>query len=93
MFELLLECRKTTGDVNVMQLKKQVAEIVETMTQLPPDKVEELQDFARFLKERYAQAPAANNSLDWTEDELKSLSQSVWQHAEEAMPWDGKPGE
>ena len=42
-----------------MQLKAQVEEIVQTMTVLPADKIAELQDFARFLKERYGKDNAA----------------------------------
>ena len=74
-----------------MQLKAHVEEIVQTMTMLPPDKVAQLQDFARFLKQHYAKDQAIDYSMEWTETDLREWSQAVWQHAEESMPWDGKP--
>ena len=74
-----------------MQLREQVEEIVRTIALLPAEKVVELQDFARFLKERYGQGMPAEFQTEWTDEDLRDLSQAVWQYAEQTMPWDGKP--
>ena len=76
-----------------MDFKAQVEEIVHTLAVLPPEKVAELQDFARFLKDRYGKDQAANYTMDWSEDDLRALSQYVWTYAEQSLPWEEKSPE
>ena len=64
---------------------KQAEEILRALSELPPDKVAEAQDFILFLKERYKSGQSVDESDFWTEEDLQDLIASVMDHAEETL--------
>lgn len=65
-----------------MLTRKRAGEILRTLAALPPDKVTEVQDFALFLRGRYAPDGAVDESDAWTEDDLRDLTAAVLEHAD-----------
>ncbi len=56
-------------------------EIIRTISGLPPDKVDEVRDFANFLKERYGTATAIEYSEAWTDEDIMDLTAAALNHA------------
>ncbi len=64
-----------------MLTSEKVIEIIRAISALPPDKVDEVRDFAYFLKARYAiQAPVEYSDV-WTDEDLHDLTAAALQHA------------
>ena len=56
-------------------------EIIRTINGLPPEKVNEVRDFANFLKERYGTALPVEYSDVWTEEDIRDLTAAALSHA------------
>ena len=64
---------------------KQAEEILRALSQLPPEKVAEAQDFILFLRERYKTRESVDESDFWTEEDLRDLLISVMDHADQTL--------
>ena len=60
-------------------------EIIRTISTLPSDKVEEVRDFANYLKERYGAVAAVEYSDAWTEEDLRDLTAASIHHATQTV--------
>ncbi len=68
-------------------------EIIRTISALPPDKVDEVRDFANFLKERYGMTTAVEYSEVWTDEDLRDLTAAALHHAAQTVwPEDERNG-
>jgi len=56
-----------------MLARHQAEKILRALTTLPPDKVDEVQDFVSFLQERYG----GQDSDCWSEEDLEDLTTAV----------------
>lgn len=81
------------AEISTLQLKAHIEEVIQTMVKLPPEKVVELQDFARFLKERYGKDHAIDYSTEWTDEDLRDFTAACCDYANETMPWDESDAE
>jgi hypothetical protein len=59
---------------------------------LPPggwllSKLREIREYVAFLRTRYGSAQPADESDEWTEEDLRDLSRATWQRLEEEDPW------
>lgn len=61
----------------------QTLEILEVIKSLPSDKVDEVKDFAIFLRERYGKSKTIDESDEWTDEDLQDISNSSINYAEE----------
>ncbi len=52
----------------------QTLEILEAIKSLPSDKVNEVKDFAIFLRERYGKSEKIDESDEWTDEDLQDIS-------------------
>ena len=52
----------------------QTLEILEVIKSLPSDKVDEVKDFAIFLRERYEKSEKINESDEWTDEDLQDAA-------------------
>jgi hypothetical protein len=66
--------------------KKQVEDILRALTALPADKVSEARDFILFLRERYGQDHAVDESDAWSEEDLRDVTAAAARHAEQSLP-------
>ena len=64
-----------------MLTSEMAIEIIRTIRALPPDKVDEVRDFANFLKERYGMATSVEYSEVWTDEDLMDLTAAALNHA------------
>jgi Protein of unknown function (DUF2281). len=60
----------------------QTAEILDVLKTLPSDKLDEVKDFAVFLRERYGRDENIDESDEWNEEDLKDFTQSTFQQFE-----------
>lgn len=68
-----------------MLTKKQAEDILLTLRSLPPDKVAEVQDFIRFLTERYACTTPVDDSDAWSEEDLRDLTAAALGYADQTV--------
>ena len=61
----------------------QTLEILEVIKSLPSDKVDEVKDFAIFLRERYGKSEKIDESDEWTDEDLQDISLASFAYAEE----------
>ncbi len=54
----------------------QTLEILEVIKSLPSEKIDEVKDFAVFLRERYGKNEVVDESDEWTEKDLNDVSNS-----------------
>ena len=52
----------------------QTLEILEAIKTLPSEKVDEVKDFAVFLRERYGKNEVVDESDEWTEEDLRDVT-------------------
>ena len=52
----------------------QTLEILEAIKTLPSEKVDEVKDFAVFLRERYGKNEAIDESGEWIDEDLQDIS-------------------
>lgn len=51
------------------------------LSALPPEKVEEVADFARFLKAKYAENVEVDFSDEWTDEDLEDAARTSLEYA------------
>ena len=68
-----------------MLTKKQAQDILLTLRRLPPDKVVEVEDFIRFLNERYTHAAPIDDSDAWSEEDLRDLTAAALGYADQTV--------
>ena len=61
----------------------QTLEILDVLKSLPAEKVGEVKDFAVFLRERYGKTEAIDESDEWTDEDLKDVTNAALNYAEE----------
>lgn len=52
----------------------QTLEILEAIKTLPSEKVDEVKDFAVFLRERYGKNEVVDESDEWTDEDLRDVT-------------------
>jgi hypothetical protein len=70
-----------------MSAKQVVDDIFAALRELPMDKLVEVRDFAVFLKGRCGETSAPMSDYDWTKEELRDLSEAVWDHGNRSVSW------
>ena len=60
----------------------QTAEILDVLKTLPSDKIDEVKDFAVFLRERYGRDANIDESDEWSDEDLRDFTQSTLQRFE-----------
>jgi len=75
-----------------MLTSEKAIEIIRTISALPPEKVDEVRDFANFLKERYAAETPVEYSDVWTDEDLRDLTATALRHAQTVWPEDDRNG-
>ncbi len=58
-------------------------EILDVLKTLPTEKIDEVKDFAVFLRERYGKIEVLDESDHWTEDDLRDAATASISFAEE----------
>ena len=66
-----------------MMNETQTLEILEVIKHLPAEKVDEVKDFAVFLRERYGKSEIINESDEWTDEDLNDVTNVSLGYAEE----------
>lgn len=64
----------------------QTLEILDVLKTLPAEKIDEVKDFAVFLRERYGKSEEAeifDESDEWTEEDLRDFSNASLRYADE----------
>jgi hypothetical protein len=61
----------------------QTSEILDVLKSLPSEKVAEVKDFAVFLRERYGKNETIDESDEWTEEDLRDISNASLNYADE----------
>lgn len=61
----------------------QTLEILEVIKSLPSEKIDEVRDFAVFLRERYGKTEIVDESDEWTDDDLQDITNASLNYAEE----------
>lgn len=69
-----------------MSFDSMVAEVLDALKALPPEKVGEVRDFALFLRERQAKL-LKEVQWDWSEEDLRDFSTYVSVREELENPW------
>ena len=59
----------------------QTIELISVLSALPPEKVEEVADFARFLKAKYAEDVKVDISDEWTDEDLEDATRASLEYA------------
>jgi hypothetical protein len=63
-------------------------EILDVLKTLPSEKVDEVKDFAIFLRERYGKSEIIDESDQWTEEDLRDFSLASFRYFEESEQGD-----
>lgn len=61
----------------------QTLEILEVIKSLPSEKIAEVKDFAVFLRERYGKSETADESDEWTDEDMKDVTNASLLYSEE----------
>jgi hypothetical protein len=61
----------------------QTLEILEVIKSLPAEKVDEVKDFAIFLRERYGKPEIIDESDEWTDEDLRDVTIASLRYADE----------
>lgn len=62
----------------------QTSEILDVLKTLPSEKIDEVKDFAVFLRERYGKNETIDESDEWTDEDLQDVTNSSANLTEEA---------
>lgn len=62
----------------------QTLEILNVLKNLPSERIEEVKDFAVFLRERYGKNETIDESDEWTDEDLQDAANSSINYAGEA---------
>jgi hypothetical protein len=68
-----------------MLIQMQAKQILVTLNSLPSEKTEEVQHLILFLKERYGDKGAMDESDAWTDEDIHDLTAAVLMHAEQSL--------
>lgn len=49
---------------------------------LPPEKQDEIRDFAYFLRDKYGQVEAIDESNEWSEEDLREFAAASFDYAD-----------
>ena len=60
--------------------RTQTLEILDVIKSLPAQKIDEVKDFAIFLRERYGKVEIVDESDEWTDEDLNDLSFASFQY-------------
>ena len=66
-----------------MMSRDQAEEILRLLNSLPDEKIQEVKDFALFLKSRYGQP--VDESTEWTDEDLRDWTASSLNYADENL--------
>ena len=58
-------------------------EILDVLKTLPSEKVNEVKDFAIFLRERYGKPPIIDENDEWTDEDLQDVTNASHSYSEE----------
>ena len=61
----------------------QTLEIINVLKNLPSEKIDEVKDFAVFLRERYGKNETVDESDEWTEEDLQDAANTSINYAGE----------
>lgn len=61
----------------------QTLEILEVIKSLPAEKIDEVKDFAIFLRERYGKTENIDESDEWTDEDLRDVTIASLRYADE----------
>lgn len=61
----------------------QTLEILDALKTLPSEKIDEVKDFAIFLRERYGKAEIVDESDEWTDEDLRDITIATLRYADE----------
>lgn len=64
-----------------MLVAKQAEEILKALNALPAEKINEVQDFVLFLKDRYGHEVKVDESEVWTDEDIKDLTSAALKYA------------
>jgi len=64
--------------------RTQTLEILDVIKSLPAQKIDEVKDFAIFLRERYGKVEIVDESDEWTDEDLKDFSLASFRYFEES---------
>ncbi len=62
--------------------------LTRTIATLPPEKVQEVVDFALFLQRQYGDPKKIEYDGTWPDEDMKAFSKSVWERANREDPWE-----
>jgi hypothetical protein len=61
----------------------QTLEIVDLLKSLPSEKIDEVKDFAMFLRERYKKSETIDESDEWSDEDLHDVTFASINYSEE----------
>ncbi len=61
----------------------QTIEILNVLKTLPPEKLDEVKDFAVFLHERYGNPEILDESDEWSDEDLRDFSKATFEYFEQ----------
>ena len=61
----------------------QTLEILEVIKSLPSERVDEVKDFAIFLRERYGKSEVIDESDEWTDEDLNDFALASFAYFEQ----------
>lgn len=64
-------------------INTQTLEILEVIKTLPSEKIDEVKDFAIFLRDRYGKSETIDESDEWTNEDLQDISNASLNYADE----------
>jgi hypothetical protein len=79
------------GDL-IMLKPKEIAEISLALWYLPLDKLEEVSQLVKDLKERHGYDQPIDDSDEWTSEDERDLMRATMKHLDEYDPWE-EPGD
>jgi hypothetical protein len=68
-----------------MLSQEQAQEILKALSSLPAEKIAEAQDFIFYLKERFGQHSAINESDGWSEEDIRDLANAALNYADQSL--------
>jgi hypothetical protein len=64
--------------------RTQTLEILNVIKSLPAQRIDEVRDFAIFLRDRYGKVEIIDESDEWTDEDLNDLSLASFEYFEES---------
>lgn len=60
----------------------QTLELIDAVKSLPSEKIDEVKDFAIFLRERYAKSETIDDNDEWSDEDYKDFSAASFAYFE-----------